>query len=102
VIVVDADQHVTRIISDVDVLAHIQEEGRPGLLRRLAGWARGKPEKLPTGALQTHFGKARITAEIMNRDVAMVSETTSVQLTIEQMIATRRKVLPVINAQDHL
>jgi CBS-domain-containing membrane protein len=102
VIVVDADRHVKGIISDVDVLARVQEEGRPGLLRALAGWARGKPERLPTGALQTHTGKARIAADIMNRDVAMVSETTSVQRTIEQMIATRRKVLPVIDAQDHL
>ncbi len=102
VIVVDAERRVKGIISDVDVLARIQEEGRPGLLRLLAGWARGKPEKLPTGALQTHAGKARVAADIMNRDVAMVSETTSVQQTIEQMIATRRKVLPVIDAQDHL
>jgi CBS-domain-containing membrane protein len=102
VLVVDADQRVKGIISDVDVLAHIQEEGRPGLLRLMADWARGKPERLPTGALQTHSGKARIAADIMNRDVTMVSETTSVQQTIEQMIATRRKVLPVIDAQNHL
>ena len=102
VLVVDADQRVKGIISDVDVLAHIQEEGRPGLLRLMADWARGKPERLPTGALQTHSGKARIAADIMNCDVTMVSETTSVQQTIEQMIATRRKVLPVIDAQNHL
>jgi CBS-domain-containing membrane protein len=99
VVVVDADRRVRGIISDVDVLAGIHKEGRPGLLRLLAGWAHGKAETL---TLQAHPGKAHVASDIMNCDVAMVSETASVQQTIEQMIATRRKVLPVIDAQDHL
>ncbi|MFL5661631.1 MAG: DUF190 domain-containing protein [Ktedonobacteraceae bacterium] len=102
VIVVDADQRVKGIISDVDVLARIQEEARPSFLTLLAAWARGKPGRLPTGALQTHAGKARVAADIMNRDVSLVIETASVQQTIERMIATQRKVLPVIDAQEHL
>jgi len=102
VIVVDADRRVKGIISDVDILARMQEDIRPGLLTLLTGWARGKPGQLPSGALQTHAGKARVAADIMNRDVVTVINTTAVQETIERMIATRRKVLPVLDAQGHL
>jgi CBS-domain-containing membrane protein len=38
----------------------------------------------------------------MNRDVITVAGTTTVQETIEKMIATHRKVLPVIDEQEHL
>lgn len=102
VIVVDQQGHVQGIISDVDVLAHIQEEARPRLLRMLTGWARGKPERLPTATLQAPFSKARVAADVMNRDVVSVSATASVQQTIETMIATRRKVLPVLNQEGQL
>lgn len=102
VIVVNNERKVVGIISDVDVLAHMQEDVRPGLLNALKGWARGKPLHLPTGALRTQPGKARIAADIMNRDVVTVTETTTVQESIERMIATKRKVLPVVNMQGQL
>ena len=102
VIVVNAGYQVQGIISDVDVISRMQEEARPNLLSALTGWARGKPAHLPTGALQTHTGKARIAADVMNRDVIMVEETTTVQETIERMIVTGRKVLPVVDAQGRL
>ncbi len=102
VIVVDRERRVKGIISDVDVLARMQEDVRPRIVSTLTSWARGKPGRLPTGALQTHLGKARIAADIMNAEVVTVTETTSVQETIEQMIATRRKVLPVLNTQGQL
>ncbi|MDQ6661419.1 MAG: CBS domain-containing protein, partial [Chloroflexota bacterium] len=102
VIVVDQERHVKGIISDVDMLAHIQEEERPGLLTMLVGWARGKPGRLPTSTLRTPHGKARVAADMMNRNVVTVTETTSVQATIESMIATGRKVLPVLNSQGQL
>jgi len=102
VVVVDTEGHVKGIISDVDVLSQMQEEVRPGLLGTLAGWARGKPGRLPTATLQTPHGKARIAADLMNRDVVTVTETTPVQATIERMLTTRRKVLPVVDAQGVL
>ena len=39
---------------------------------------------------------------MMNRDVVTIAETTPVQATIERMMTTRRKVLPVVDAQGHL
>ncbi|MDQ2907319.1 MAG: DUF190 domain-containing protein [Chloroflexota bacterium] len=102
VIVVDEARRVQGIISDVDVLARIQEEVRPRLLTLLTGWARGAQGRLPTGALRAPQGKARVAADIMNRDVVTVPETTSVQQTIEHMIVTRRKALPVVDVQGRL
>ncbi len=102
VIVVNATRQVKGIISDTDVLSRMQEEVRPGLLRTLAGWARGKPERVLTGTLPAHAGKARTAADLMNRDVVMVTESTPVQETIERMIASHRKVLPVVDAQGRL
>lgn len=102
VVVLGANGQVVGIISDVDVLARMQEEVRPGLLNTLTGWARGKPTRLPTASLRSSAGKARIAADIMNRDVVTVTATTTVQETIESMLATKRKVLPVIDAQGQL
>ena len=102
VIVVDSEEHVQGIISDVDMLSHLQEEARPGLLRTLTSWARGKPGRLPTSTLQTSPGKARVAADLMNRDVVTVSETTSVQKTIERMMTMGRKVVPVVDVQGRL
>jgi CBS-domain-containing membrane protein len=102
VIVVNAAHRVQGIISDIDVLSHMQQEARPNFLSTLTGWARGKPGRLPTGTVQTHAGKARIAADVMNRDVVVVAETTTVQETIERMIVTGRKVLPVVDARGQL
>ena len=102
VIVVDSQGHVQGIISDVDMLLRLQKEGRPGLLGTLASWARGKPGRLPTGLQQTSPGKAKVAADLMNRDVVTVTETATVQETIERMMTMGRKVLPVIDSQGHL
>lgn len=102
VVVVDQQRRVQGIISDVDVLAGLQEEMRPGLLTLLTGWASGKPKRPLTGALRTHLGKAAVAADMMNRDVVTVTETASVHETIEKMLTTRRKILPVVNTQGQL
>ena len=102
VIVVDTAGHVKGILSDVDVLSQMQEDVRPGLLGVLTGWARGKPGRLPTATLQAPHGKARIAADLMNRDVVTVTETTPVQATIERMVTSRRKVLPIVDEQGRL
>ena len=47
-------------------------------------------------------GKARVAADLMNRDVVTVTETTSVEKTIERMMTMGRKVLPVVDNQGHL
>jgi CBS domain-containing protein len=102
VVVIDQQHHVRGIISDVDILAHIQEEMRPRFLSVLANWARGKAGRLPTGALHTQLGKARIAADVLNQHVVTVTTTTSVQETIEKMMATGRKILPVVDAEERL
>ncbi len=102
VVVIDPDRRVKGIISDVDVLSQMQEEVRPGLLGTLTGWARSTPGRLPTATLHTPHGKARMAADLMNRDVVTVTETTPVQTTVERMVTTHQKVLPVVNAQGHL
>lgn len=102
VVVVDDEQRVVGIISDVDVLAQIQAESRSGFLKWLTSWAKGTPERLPTGVLRPHTGKAHVAADVMNRKVATVTEQTSVQETIESMMAAHRKVLPVVDANNHL
>lgn len=103
VVVVDAEGQVVGIISDVDLLKQIQEEGRPSLLRWLTSWASNKTaERVPTGALRTSRGKAHIAADVMNREVVTVTETTSVQETIALMMRTHRKALPVVTAENHV
>ncbi len=102
VIVVNAQQQVVGIISDVDILARMQEEMRPGLLSMLTSWARTTPRRPATGTLHSPHGKASVAGDIMNREVITVTETTSVQDTIEIMISTRRKVLPVVTTQGQL
>jgi CBS-domain-containing membrane protein len=112
VVVVDREQHVKGIISDVDVLARIQEDLRPGVLAFLRNWAGrtsernagSKSAKLPTGALRssTRSVRAQIAADIMNSDVITIPETASVQETIEKMIATQRKILPAVDMQGRL
>jgi CBS-domain-containing membrane protein len=100
--VVDEEQHVMGIISDVDVLAQIQAESRPSFLKWLTSWAKGTPERIPMGVLRPHTGKAHVAADMMNREVATVTEQTSVQQTIEYMMTTHRKVLPVVDANNRL
>jgi CBS domain-containing protein len=102
VVVVDAEQRVKGIISDVDVLSQMQAEMRPSLLTMLTGWASGKPKRPLTSSLASAGRKAPGAAAIMNREVITVPETTSVQATIERMIDTRRKILPVVDTQQRL
>ena len=102
VIVVDSRQHVKGIISDVDVLARLEEAVRPRFLAVLTDWARGKPGRLPTTALQSPSGKARKAADVMNRNVVTIMDTASVQEAIDLMMETRRKVLPVVDHEDRL
>jgi CBS domain-containing protein len=102
VIVLNRERQVQGIISDVDVLARTQAEGRSGWLRVLTGWSRGKPGHVPTSTLQTPAGTARTAADLMNREVVTISEDASVQETIEKMLLTGRKVLPVVDGQERL
>jgi CBS-domain-containing membrane protein len=102
VVVVDADRRVKGIISDVDVLTGIQEESRPHLLEVLAAWSRSKPGHLSTGALRGSSGKARVAADVMNREVVTIVEMASVQEAVERMLESRRKVLPVVDQEGRL
>lgn len=102
VIVVDAERHVKGIISDVDILRHMQEDMRPGFLSLLTGWARNKPSRPLTGTLRNQLSKTTVASAMMNRDVVTIAETASVQDAIEQMIVTKRKVLPVLSTDQTL
>ena len=99
VVVVDAGHRVKGIISDVDVLARLQEDMRPGLLSVLAGWAGGRRR---SGHLRAHAGKAQVAADIMYREVVTVAASATVQETTEQMLALHRKFLPVVDAGGRL
>ncbi len=102
VLVIDAERHIKGIISDVDVLVGIEENARPGFLAVLNDWARGRPSHLPTGALRSSSGKARMAADVMNRNVVTIADTSTVQEAVERMMAARRKVLPVIDREERL
>jgi len=102
VLVVDRDQRVQGIISDVDILLNMQAQARPGWLTVLAGWARGKPDRVPTSTLQTPSGKARVARDVMNHEVVSVAGNATVEEAIEQMLLTKRKMLPVLDPQGRL
>ncbi len=102
VIVVDHDERVRGIISDVDVLAQMEEEHRPRLLQILGRWAGARLGRAPHGALRPAGGKAQKAADLMNREIITVSESASVQDTIERMMTSGRKILPVLDAQGRL
>lgn len=102
VLVVDSERHVRGVISDVDVLARMQGEVRPHLLTALAELARGRHAHLPTGALQAASGKARVAADVMNRQVVTIAETASIQDAVDMMMSTHRKVLPVLDHDGRL
>lgn len=102
VVVLNEVGQVQGIISDVDVLAQTQAEARPGWLAALSNWAHGKSVRVPTSTLQTPTGKARVAADLMNREVITVEASTSVLDAIETMLHTHRKVFPVVDAQGRL
>lgn len=102
VIVVDADRHVRGIISDVDVLARMQEEGRSSFLNTLTHLARGKTARLPTGALRAVHGHARNAADVMNPQVITIANDATVQEAVDTMLSTHRKLLPVVDGGQRL
>lgn len=102
VLVVDQERQVRGIISDVDVLIRVQASVRQRWLDVLTGWARGKPARVTTSLLEAPGGKARIASDLMNREVLSVAAHATVQETIETMLRTGKKMLPVIDAQGRL
>ncbi len=98
VIVVDQERHVKGIISDVDVLKRMQVAMRPRFLALLTEWTHHRQ----AGAARFSRDATSIASDIMNRDVVTISATASVQDTIERMITTRRKILPVVDVQGQL
>lgn len=102
VIVLNERKQVVGIISDVDVLAQMREESRPGLLKTLANWTRGKSGRLPSGTLPAPGGNVRVAADMMNRNVVTVAANATVQEAIERMIRSKRKILPVIDEEQRL
>ena len=80
----------------------MQDEVRPHLLTALADLARGRPTHIPTGALRAAPGKARVAADVMNRQVVTIAETASIQDAVDVMMSTHRKVLPVVDREGRL
>lgn len=102
VLVVDQQQRVRGILSDVDVLLRVQAGARQHWLNVLTGWARGKPGRVSTGLLQEGTGSARVARDLMNREVVSVLAETSVQEAIERILHTGRKMLPVLDREGRL
>ncbi|MBE3561709.1 MAG: DUF190 domain-containing protein [Ktedonobacteraceae bacterium] len=102
VIVVDEQRRVKGVISDIDMLERLQAEQRPSLLSLFTNRARDKSGRPASGALRARFGQGQVAADVMNSQVVMVSENTSVQEAVEKMIATKRKVLPVVDTAGRL
>jgi CBS-domain-containing membrane protein len=102
VIVVDTEEHVKGIISDVDVLTRMQDEGRSHLLTALTDWARGKPTRLPPNALRIAAGQARVAADIMNPQIETIADTATIQQAVDLMMQTHHKFLPVVDQQHRL
>jgi len=95
VVVVDKERRVRGVISDVDILSHIEEDARPRFLRMLRAWTRGK--RLPTGTLT-----GSIAADVMNTEVATILATQPVQDAVECMLSTHHKILPVVDENKRL
>lgn len=102
VLVVDQQQRVRGILSDVDVLLRVQAGARLRWLDVLTGWARGKPGRVTTGLLQEGTGSVRVARDLMNREVVSVLAETSVQEAIERILHTGRKMLPVLDREGRL
>ena len=102
VLVVNREQQLQGIISDVDILTRVQAQARLRWLDVLTGWARGKPGHLSTSTLQTQPGKARIAREVMNSEVVSVFTDATVQEAVEIMLRTGKKFLPALDRQGHV
>ncbi|RAQ97834.1 DUF190 domain-containing protein [Thermogemmatispora tikiterensis] len=102
VVVVDDGNHVRGIISDVDVLAHLQEELRPRLLAWLSGLARGREQQASGAPLGPQMPRSGRAGDVMNRTVVTVPATATVSEAIALMMRTGRKVLPVVEDDGRL
>ena len=98
VLVVDAQQRIKGIISDVDILSRLQTDMRPGLLAFLTGKGNNRPKQT---AIRTSNGTTNA-ATLMNPNVVTITETATIQETIERMLSSKRKILPVVDAQNRL
>ena len=98
VLVVDTQQHIKGIISDVDVLSHLQADMRPGLLAFLTGQGSNRPRQ----SVNRSSNGLTIAATLMNANVVTIAETATIQETIERMLSSKRKILPVVDAHNRL
>ncbi|HCI79441.1 MAG TPA: hypothetical protein DHW02_07110 [Ktedonobacter sp.] len=98
VLVVDLQQRIKGIISDVDVLSRLQAEMRPGLLAFLTGQGNNRPHQTANRTASTITNATTL----MNPNVVTIAESATVQETIERMLSSKRKILPVVDAQNHL
>jgi CBS domain-containing protein len=89
-IVVDRERRVLGVVSDADLLARLDPGAQTGLLGALMG--RG------------HLGgETRATArDVMGAPAVTATPDTPIAVAAERMIAARRKVLPITDADGHL
>ncbi len=88
-VVVDADQRVVGVVSDADVLRSVGASARAGVvgaLMRLGGAAKG----------------TTTAADVMHADAPVVTANTTLAEAAQAMVAHRRKVLPVVDADRRL
>ena len=88
-VVVDADQRVVGVVSDADVLRSVGASARAGVvgaLMRLGGSAKG----------------TTTAADVMHADAPVATADTTLAEAAQAMIAHRRKILPVVDADRRL
>ncbi len=102
VVVVDSERRVKGIISDVDALARVQAEMRPGLFSLLTAWTKARtPDGVSYRGI-ARGAKAQFAADIMNTSVVMIAASVPVQEAVERLLASKRKILPVVDEQGRL
>jgi CBS domain-containing protein len=100
VLVVDADRHVVGVITDAELLDRLTPSLRPGALRSLMHrlpFAHPKAE-----APGEQHATARSAADLMVRDVPVVTEETLLSAAIGTMVEAGRKVLAVTDADGRI
>jgi len=88
-VVVDADRRVVGVVTDADVLRSVGSSARAGVvgaLMRLGGSAKG----------------ATTASDAMHADAPVVTADTTLAEAAQAMVAHRRKILPVVDADRRL
>lgn len=94
VLVTDGTGRLLGIISDADLLAHLEPGERPALLAWLTGRGAGERRARALSRLRA--------AEVMNARVITIGPEATIEEAIRRSLDTRRHLLPVVDAAGHV